>query len=287
MSELETGRPPSPQELLRRLVGDAEPVALREELIAALRAGATVHPWVVCAASRAGENARLHEALEGAAEARAALAAAGASVGVAEVVTGGRRLVAIMPGGHRAAIVRRPVERRAGPEPAGWSFAGAREPAEFGAVRSADGVEHAGRGDGTLCGVPSKRVVPYRHHFRPGTAESCPRCTEAVAAAPSEPGEQERLHGLIADADPSPMRDELAAALERGAEITLWIEGTGPGLAQHYGRLDGLTEGREPVAAALADGARVGLAHVLHGDWRCTIVLRDGEPPLLGRGPTG
>jgi hypothetical protein len=277
----------SAQRLLLQIAG-AEPAHLREELAAALRSGAIVHPWSTVPASHAEQDVRLHEIVEGRPEAEAALAAPGKNVGIAEVALETSRLVAILPDGARPAVARSTVERCAAPFPPDWSFESARGPAAFAAAESPDGVEHAlGNAGATLCGLARRNVEVYRHLFRPGQPGSCPRCGDLSADAPSEPTTQERLHSLITAAAPGPLRDELAAALERGAEITLWMDGPASGFIKHYGRLERLTEGREAVVAALQSDERAGLAHVLYGDWRSTIVLRNGQPPVIARAFVG
>ncbi|MET7393505.1 hypothetical protein ABZS66_08435 [Dactylosporangium sp. NPDC005572] len=282
----------SPQELLYSRIVTADAGPARDELIEALKRGAPVHPWIRGAsADRIRSSARLHDAIEGAQEARAALQTEG-PFGMAEVVTTSWRFVAIMPKGSRPVVVRRPRRRGAAPGLTGWSFAAAREPARFAAGRTPDrsthrdATEHAVGGDTTLCGIPTARVTVVRSLFAAEDESACARCAELAAEAPTQPGAQERLHDAIATAEPGPLRDELAAALRRGAAIPLWINSTGPNLAMHA-ELDEITEGRAELTAALANAGRAGLAHVLHGSWRSTVVLREHERPLIGRGPSG
>ncbi len=151
---------------------------------------------------------------------------------------------------------------------------------------SAGGTEHALDGAATLCGIPRARVTVHLHLFTASSGLACPTCAALAAAAPTRPCAQERLHTAIATAAPGPLRDDLAAALTRGAEITLWIGALGPDLAKHYANLDELDNNRAALAAALAVNEHASLAHVLHGSWRSTVLLRDGEPPLIARGRT-
>ncbi|MGI5180985.1 hypothetical protein ACQEVZ_32210 [Dactylosporangium sp. CA-152071] len=273
------------QERLHRLVAAADAGPLRDDLLEALRNGAQVNPWVVgVSADRARSSTRLHEAIEGRDQASAALDAGG-TFQLAEVATDACRFVAIIPTDARPVIVRRSSRRRAAPERPGWTFTDAREAAWFG-VGSAGGTEHALDGAGTLCGIPPARVTAQLHLFTASSGSACPSCAALAAAAPTRPCAQERLHTAIATAAPGPLRDDLAAALTRGAEITLWIGALGPDLAKHYADLDELDDNRAALAAALAVNEHAGLAHVLHGSWRSTVLLRDGEPPLIARGRT-
>jgi hypothetical protein len=131
--------------------------------------------------------------------------------------------------------------------------------------------------------MPIVRAAP---HSATNMAMACARCAERAAATPPRPSPQERLYNKIVAADAGPLRDELAAALRHGAEITLWITGPGPDLAKHHAKLDEITESRDALAAALSNGGRLGLAHVLHGSWRSTVVLGEDGRALIGRGPT-
>ncbi|MER6076570.1 hypothetical protein ABT187_49555 [Streptomyces sp. NPDC001817] len=105
----------------------------------------------------------------------------------------------------------------------GWYFATAREAARFGAGRlgGVTGVEHAMAGSGTLCGVPEREVTRYRHLFDPAGPQACPRCREKAEAAPTQPCAQERLHNALQAAAPGEARDDLLAALRRGARVGL------------------------------------------------------------------
>lgn len=283
-----TATPPaaSVQERLHSRVVAAAAGPLRDELIDALRQGAQVHPWRMGPAGDSmRDGVRLHEAVEGGPEAAEALRTTG-RLETAEVAGDSWRFVVVMPEGSRPVIVRRPLRRRAGPDRPGWSFAGAREPARFGAGATADGVAHAVGSDKSLCGIARTRLTVYLHLFSTEDPSACARCAARAAAAPAEPCSQERLHSMIMKAAPGPLRDELADALTRGAEITLWLSSTGPDLARFYAQLDQLTDGRAELTAALQGDGHLSLAHVLHGSWRSTVLLREGEPPLIGRGPT-
>jgi hypothetical protein len=82
------------------------------------------------------------------------------------------------------------------------------------------------------------------------------------------------------------MRDELLAALRRGARVRLWINGRSVDLAKFYARIDELTEGAGPAAEAFASAATIGLANVEHDLWRFLVVLPEGDdPPIVARGP--
>ncbi|MFJ7248887.1 hypothetical protein ACIQWA_31065 [Kitasatospora sp. NPDC098652] len=171
----------------------------------------------------------------------------------------------------------------------GWSFAGARQPAHFGACTvqgEPDEPEHAAVGDDrTLCQEQPRTITRYRHPFgiRIG-ARFCPRCQHLAATAPSRPGVQERLHERVLDAAEGPLRTDLLAALRRGAPVPRWLNGPADFLVSHAG-LDELTEGAAPAAAAF--GAHtLSLALAEDGPWRYLVVLpHDGTAPLLARGP--
>ncbi|MFJ3876993.1 hypothetical protein ACIPW5_05995 [Streptomyces sp. NPDC090077] len=170
----------------------------------------------------------------------------------------------------------------------GWSFATAREPARFAAceVHGAPGVDHAAGPRGTLCGIAARHTTTRLHLFEPGALQSCLRCRTRAAAAPSEPCAQERLHRRVRDAAEGAARDDLLAALLRGAEVGLWVNGPSGGLAEHYAGLDALTDGAGPAAAAFGSAASIGLARVEDGPWRFVVVLpEDGGRPLVARGP--
>ncbi|WP_433042187.1 hypothetical protein [Dactylosporangium sp. CS-033363] len=269
---------------LREQLASARPEALRDELIAELDQGAAVNSWRLgIDADRAREQLRMHEILEGGPEATSALRTEG-RFGVVEVPTAAFRYAAILPSDGRPVVVRRPPRRQAGPERPGWTFAAARRRPDFTCGIAADDSEHAVSGATTLCGLPVEEVGLVLSHFHPRRDKACPSCADEAAAAPSVPCGQERLHAIIAEAEPGPLRDDLRAALERGAEITLWISGTD--LHKQYAELDQLDENRAAVEAALASGVHAGVAHVLHGPWRSTVVLRENHPPLIGRGTT-
>ncbi|GIG03261.1 hypothetical protein Cci01nite_83540 [Catellatospora citrea] len=171
-------------------------------------------------------------------------------------------------------------------EVADWSFATAREPSRFGAAiaRSERETEHALGDEGaTLCGVAEQAVDAHRHFFRPGHPSACPVCRERAAAAPTQPSGQERLYDIIQAAASGPVRAELSSALQRGANIRLWIYGPARGLAEHYARLDEIVEGGPAVAEALNVDGSIGLATVDHGRWQFVIVLPDNGPPLIAR----
>ncbi|MFI5665543.1 hypothetical protein [Streptomyces sp. NPDC051704] len=172
----------------------------------------------------------------------------------------------------------------------GWSFATARVAARFGAceVRGAPGVEHAGGGRGTLCGVAARCLTWYLHLFEPDALQSCRRCRRAAKDAPTEPCVQERLHGRVEAAAGGRIREELLAALRRGATVRLWIDGPSADLAGFHARLDELTEGAEAAAEAFTAAATAGLAVVEDGRWRFLVVLPgfgDAIRPVVARGP--
>ncbi|WP_344326673.1 hypothetical protein [Kitasatospora putterlickiae] len=70
-----------------------------------------------------------------------------------------------------------------------WSFATAREPAEFPAagVEGAPGVEHAGGNGRTLCGIRGRYLTVFLHRFQPQALASCRKCRALAEAAPSRP----------------------------------------------------------------------------------------------------
>ncbi|SOD86408.1 hypothetical protein SAMN06272765_3866 [Streptomyces sp. Ag109_G2-15] len=169
-----------------------------------------------------------------------------------------------------------------------WSFEAAREPARFGAgeVDGVPGTEHAVDADGSLCGIPEQRIVRYRHLFVAHGRHACPECRRQVAAAPSQPSAQERLHDRVVAAAPGSTRDDLLSALRTGAKVVRWINGPSESLAQYYVKLDELRDGAEAVAQALGAAESVGLAQVDDGPWRFTVVLpHDGGRPVVARGP--
>ncbi|WP_345695126.1 hypothetical protein [Kitasatospora terrestris] len=179
------------------------------------------------------------------------------------------------------------------PPNGGWSFATARESARFGACLAnrvpglphLRGVQHAGGADGTLCGIPERRIARVRSLFVPDDPRSCPRCREEAESAPTQPCVQERLHDRVLESVRSEIRDELLAALREGANVPVWLNCPST-VAQHYARLDGLTDGAGPAAEALAAAARPGVANVEHDRWRFLVVLpEDGRPPVVARGP--
>ncbi|MEU9121061.1 hypothetical protein AB0C96_14585 [Streptomyces sp. NPDC048506] len=172
--------------------------------------------------------------------------------------------------------------------PDGWSFATAREPARFSAceVNGAPGVEHAVGARGTLCGKSARHTTRYLHLFDRGAVHSCLRCREKAEAAPTEPSGQERLHDRVQAAAQGRVRDDLLAALRKGARVAVWINGPSAALARRYAKLDELTDGAGPVADALDAAAAIGLARVEDGPWRFIVVLpEDGGCPLVARGP--
>jgi hypothetical protein len=163
----------------------------------------------------------------------------------------------------------------------GWSFASARVPAFFTACEESDapGVEHGLTAGRTLCGIPRDRLTVYRSPFVPTRETACPRCRERAAAAPTEPGVQERLHDRVRGAVPGRLREELLAALRQGADVTLWINGPAKDLVRHYAQLDRIVEGGEPIEAVVRADERLGLARVVHGTREFVVFLpTDGRP---------
>jgi hypothetical protein len=167
----------------------------------------------------------------------------------------------------------------------GWSFAGAREAARFALAMGLDGLgdEHAYHDRGTLCGIDERQVDVYRTHFRPDGARACPECRRLCAEAPTEPSGQERLHRLVSAAERGHLRDELLSALQRGADIRLWINGPSADMAKFYARPDELVDGRDAVAAALDGSGRAGVARVRHDFWEYVVALPEGSRPVVGR----
>jgi len=167
-----------------------------------------------------------------------------------------------------------------------WSFATARVPATFAAaIDEQANIEHAAGDKQTLCGIDMARVEVYRHLFGGLSTRNCADCAAAVAAAPSEPSHQERLHDRVLAAAPSPLRDELLAALRNGAELRLGIVGPAASITRHYARLDQLVEGHDPVAAVLDTAARVAFNEVVDDGGNFVVVQADDAPPVLGRRP--
>ncbi|MGW7367948.1 hypothetical protein ACWGI8_32140 [Streptomyces sp. NPDC054841] len=170
----------------------------------------------------------------------------------------------------------------------GWCFATAREPACFGAgeLTGVPGVDHAMGESGTLCGVPEHQVTRYMHLFEPAESQACSDCRQRAEAAPTKPCAQERLHDRLQDADPGQARDDLLAALQKGANVRLWIRGPASSLSRHYAGLDSLTEGAEPAIKAFNTTTTISLARVEDGAWRFIAVLpEDDSRPLVARGP--
>jgi hypothetical protein len=167
----------------------------------------------------------------------------------------------------------------------GWSFATARKPALFATAihPPTPDVQHAYDGEESLCGISEVQLEVYRHLFAPEDTSACPICRQRAAAAPTQPCGQERLHDRVLAAAAGPIRAELLDALQRGADIRLWINGPAADLAKHYGRLDQIVEGRPAVVAALDGDASVGLARVEDGPWQFIVVLPDHGPPLIAR----
>ncbi|MFG1664969.1 hypothetical protein [Streptomyces sp. Y7] len=170
----------------------------------------------------------------------------------------------------------------------GWSFATAREAASFGAgeLTNVPGIDHAMAESGTLCGIPEQQVTRYMHLFEPAEAQACLDCRQQAQAAPTKPCAQERLHDRLQDADPGQTRDDLLAALRKGAKVGLWLRGPASQLARHYAGLDSLTEGTEAAVEAFNTAMSIGLARVEDGAWRFLAVLpEDDSRPLVARGP--
>ncbi|WP_431678561.1 hypothetical protein [Kitasatospora sp. KL5] len=162
--------------------------------------------------------------------------------------------------------------------------------ARFGAceVNGVPGVEHAAGGRGTLCGISARHTTRYLHLFVPGALQSCRRCGQEADASPTQPCIQERLHDRVLESAKGAMRDELLAALRKGANVRLWLNGRSTDLEKFYARLDELTDGAGPAAEAFASAATIGLANVEYDLWRFLVVLpQDGGSPIIARGPRG
>lgn len=141
-------------------------------------------------------------------------------------------------------------------------------------------------GNGTLCGIPEDQVTRYRHLFEPRRRRACPPCRQQADAAPTQPSTQERLHCLVKDAALSEARDDLLAALVKGARVALWLRGPAADLARHYARPEALTEGVGPATEAFGTATTIGLARVESRSWSFLVVLpQDGSRPLIARGP--
>ncbi|MFI9329300.1 hypothetical protein ACIGZJ_17360 [Kitasatospora sp. NPDC052868] len=169
-----------------------------------------------------------------------------------------------------------------------WSFAAARERAEFPAagVAGVPGVEHAGDGSRALCGIRGRYLTFFLHHFQPQDLASCRKCRALAEAVPSRPCGQERLHDLLLRAaDDGPLRTDLLAALRRGARIAIWITGPAKDLARFHARIDLMTEEAGPAAEALGvGGTSITLARVEETDRQYLVVLPPGGRARIARG---
>ncbi|MFF2147522.1 hypothetical protein [Kitasatospora sp. NPDC058190] len=169
-----------------------------------------------------------------------------------------------------------------------WSFATAREPAEFPAVEveGVPGVEHAGGRGRTLCGIRSRYLKLFLHHFQPQALASCRKCRALAEAAPSRPCGQERLHNLLLrEADDGRLRTDLLAALRRGARIAIWITGPAKDLARSHSRIDRMTEEAGPAAETLAAAsASITLARIEDADRQYLVVLPPDGRARIARG---
>ena len=88
------------------------------------------------------------------------------------------------------------------------------------------------------------------------------------------------------DATPSEARDDLLAALAKGARVVLWLRGPAADLARNYAKPQTLTEGAGPAAEAFDTATTIGLARVESRSWSFLVVLpQDGSRPLIARGP--
>ncbi|MEU8924312.1 hypothetical protein AB0D10_25795 [Kitasatospora sp. NPDC048545] len=170
-----------------------------------------------------------------------------------------------------------------------WSFATAREPAEFPAaqVMGVPGVQHAGGTGSTLCGIRGRYLQLFLHLFEPQSLASCRTCRALAEAAPSRPCGQERLHDLLLQvADDGPLRTDLLTALSRGARIAIWITGPAKSLTRFHSRIDRMTEEAGPAAEALAAGGlSATLARVEDADRQYLVVLPPGGRARIARGP--
>ncbi|MER7672286.1 hypothetical protein ABTY61_28030 [Kitasatospora sp. NPDC096128] len=169
-----------------------------------------------------------------------------------------------------------------------WSFATAREPAEFPAVEveGVPGVEHAGGSGRTLCGIRGRYLKLFLHDFRPLALASCRKCRALAEGAPSRPCGQERLHDLLLqEADDGPLRTDLLAALRRGARIAIWITGPAKDLTCFHSRIDRMTEAAGPATEALAAGGlSITLARVEDADRQYLVVLPPDSRARIARG---
>jgi hypothetical protein len=166
-----------------------------------------------------------------------------------------------------------------------WSFATARVPARFTAAREMEAdIWHATSGDNTLCGIPREQVVVFRSLFSAGRKEACPRCGEEALGAPTQPCVQERLLGEIQAAVPGPLREELAEALRKGADVTIWINGPAH-LMAHYAKLDQIVGNGEPAAATLRTAQTAGVARVADrgGEFVVIVPAGGGRPTTIAR----
>ncbi|MFI7425058.1 hypothetical protein [Nonomuraea sp. NPDC049684] len=132
----------------------------------------------------------------------------------------------------------------------------------------------------TLCGIPAEQMVVYRHHFRAGGTQACPRCSERAAAAPTAPCGQERLHDKVLTALPSLLRTRLLEALRNGAPITVWINGPADRVSV-YAHLDHITDGTEVVRDLLATHEPIGIARVTQPSGEFIVVLPQHTAPII------
>ncbi|MGW4793239.1 hypothetical protein ACWEPC_12605 [Nonomuraea sp. NPDC004297] len=141
-------------------------------------------------------------------------------------------------------------------------------------------AEHAMGAHATLCGIPAKQIVVYRHLFRTSGARACPCCSERAAAAPTVPCGQERLHDKVLTAVPSPLRTRLLNALRNGAPIAIWIDGPADGVAVHA-HLDHITDGAEAVKDLLATHDPIGIARVTQPSGEFIVLLPQHTDPVI------
>ncbi|MFE4977702.1 hypothetical protein ACFRAR_37050 [Kitasatospora sp. NPDC056651] len=169
-----------------------------------------------------------------------------------------------------------------------WSFATAREPAEFPAVEveGVPGVEHAGGAGRTLCGIRGRYLKLFLHHFQPQALASCRKCRALAEGAPSQPCGQERLHDLLLqEAEDGPLRTDLLAELRRGARIAIWITGPAKDLTRFHSRIDRMTEEAGPAAEALAAAkTSITLVRVEDTDRHYLVVLSPDGRARIARG---
>ncbi|MEV5576877.1 hypothetical protein AB0L06_43220 [Spirillospora sp. NPDC052269] len=176
-----------------------------------------------------------------------------------------------------------------------WSFASAREPAQFSMAGHRDSPEfdHAVATTGetffcglpkraTLCGIPEEELEVYLYLFEADADRACPQCRIRAVSAPNRPCGQERLHDLVLAAGPDTLRSRLLNALRTGAGIRIWVIGPANGVAAHA-HLDLISEGRDALRPLLVGQSQVGVARVAQPGGEFVVVLPEDAEPVIAR----